>query len=128
MARTCTAFLKRERIPLRAPLQAAIQALGFKLTLEDDYEPFVTSGYLPCTLDGEDAGLTLRFDANTEVDGKDSALTLQWSGDPREQVSVMMIAAALAHGFDAVVRDADNVVKSADELIASAKKGFESLD
>lgn len=128
MARTYTAYLKRDQIPDRAALQAAIKSLGFKLTLEEDYAPFSSSGYLPCTLDGEDAGLTLRFDISNEIAGKDSALTLQWSGDPREQVSVMMIAAALAHGFDAVVRDADNVGKSANELLESAKKAFSGLD
>jgi hypothetical protein len=128
MARTTTAFLNRSQIPGRPALQAAIKALGFKLTLEEDYVPFASSGYLPCTLDGEDAGFTLRFAASDEIAGKDSAITLQWGGDPREQASVMMVAAALAHNFDAVVRDPGNATKSAEELTAAARKAFSSLD
>lgn len=128
MARTYTAYLKRDQIPDRTALQAAIKSLGFKLTLEEDYAPFASSGYLPCTLDGEDAGLTLRFDTSDEIAGKDSAVTLQWGGDPREQVSMMMIASALAHDFDAVVHGPDSIGKSADELVATAKKAFADLD
>ncbi|CAG0950637.1 hypothetical protein MTYP_00171 [Methylophilaceae bacterium] len=127
MARTYTAFINRADIPLRKKLQAAIKALGFKLTLEDDYVPFASSGYLPCTLDGEDAGLTLRFDASNAINGKDSAITLQWSGDPREEASVVMIAAALAQDSGAVVRGPDGSEKNADELTAAAEKVFAGL-
>lgn len=128
MARTYTAFLMRDHIPQRGALQAAIKALGFKLTLEDNYVPFASSGYLPCTLDGEDAGLTMRFVSSDAIAGKDAAIILQSGGDPREEATVVIIAAALANSFNAVVRDPDSVEKSADELIAAAKKTFASLD
>lgn len=107
MARTCTAYMKRDRIPEHAALQAAIKALGFKLKLEEDFDPAASGDYLPCTLDGEDAGFTLRCDACDEIAGKDTAVTLQWGGDPREQVTVVMVATTLAHDFDAVVRNQD---------------------
>lgn len=127
MARHYTVYLNRDRFPKRAGLQAAIKALGFKLTLEEDYVPFVSSGYLPCTLDGEDAGFTLRFHTVEGINGSDAA-TLQWSGDPREQASAIMVAAALAHEFGALVHDPDDNETSADALLAAAEKVFAGLD
>ncbi len=63
MARSQTAYLLRDDVPTRAALQKAIDGLKFKLTLDNSYVPFQTSGYLPCTLDGEDAGFDIRFQA-----------------------------------------------------------------
>ncbi len=127
MARHYTVYLNRDRFPERAALQAAIKALGFKLTLEEDYVPFVSSGYLPCTLDGEDAGFTLRFHTAEGISGRDGAATLQWSGDPREQASAIMVAAALADGFGALVHDADDNVTRTDALLAEAEKVLAEL-
>ncbi|MGJ4952001.1 hypothetical protein [Bradyrhizobium sp. HKCCYLS20291] len=67
MARVLTAYLKRTEVPTRTALQQAIAGLPFPLTLDDGYVPLETSGYLPCTLDGEDAGFDLRF---TEIEGQ----------------------------------------------------------
>src|SRR5450830_392694 len=128
MAQTYTAFLIRDLIPKRAALQAAIKTLGFKLTLEDDYVPFASSGYLPCTLDGEDAGLNIRFIDSDIVVGKDAAIVLQSGGDPREEATILMIAAALASSFDAVVHDKNNAEKNTEGLIASAKQAIAALD
>lgn len=128
MAQTYTAFLMRDHIPQRAALQAGINTLGFKLTLEDDYVPFVSSGYLPCTLDGEDAGLNIRFIDNHTVAGKDAAFVLKSGGDPREEVTISMIAAVLANSFGAIVHDKNNTEKTIAELIASAREAFSTLD
>lgn len=128
MAQTCTAFLMRDQIPQRAALQAGINTLGFKLTLEDDYIPFVSSGYLPCTLDGEDAGLNIRFIDSHTVAGKDAAFVLKSGGDPREEATVLMIAAVLANSFGAVLHDKNNTEKTTEELIASAREAFSTLD
>lgn len=128
MARAYTAFLNANQIPDLGTLQAAIKALGFKLAVDDAYVPLQSSGYLPCTLDGEDAGITIRFAESNETAGKDTAITLQWSGDPREQVSATMIAATLAHGFAATVRDQNQQAASAEALVAEARKQFANLD
>lgn len=128
MARSYTAFLNRDRIPDLSALQSAIDALGFKLVVDEIYVPLQNSDYLPCTLDGEDAGLTLKFAKSDNVPGKDTALTLQWSGDPREQVSVMMLAATFAHGFAATVLDQHQQAISADALLAAARTQFANLD
>lgn len=128
MAQTYTAFLTRDHIPERAALQTAIKALGFKLTLEDDYVAFESYGYLACTLDGEDSGLTLRFVESESVAGKDAAIVLKSGGDPREEATILMIAAALASSFNAVVHDKNNTEKTTEELIFSARKEFAALD
>ena len=135
MARSLTAYLKRSDVPERAALQQAIDALKFKATLDADYAPFETSGYLPCTLDGEDAGFDLRF-RNVAADlpptvqaglsGRDVALALKWSGDPREEMAALVFCAALVGNFDAVVQegDADGFL-STEQLIAKAEAAQE---
>jgi len=128
MAQTYTAFLMRDLIPERATLQAAIKTLGFKLTLEDEYTPFESAGYLACTLNGEDAGFTLRFIESQTVAGKDAAMVLKSGGDPREETTILMIAAALANSFSAVVHDKNNTEITSEALIYSAKEAFALLD
>jgi len=134
MARTLTAYLARKDVPALVPLQQAVDALNFKLTIDSDYAPFETSGYLPCTLDGEDAGFDLRFkDAGLDVPaaiqaslaGRDVALTLKWGGDPREEMAALVFCAAMVKSFDAIVREGevdtlltfDQVVKKARALL-----------
>lgn len=128
MARAYIAYIKQALIPQRMGLQAAIKSLGFKLTLEEEYAPLESAGYLPCTLDGEDAGFTLRFDQSDAIAELDTAITLQWSGDPREKVTVMIIAAALAKGYDAVIHDHNGTEKNTETLVNEAKKAFGELD
>ena len=128
MARSYTAFLNQDQIPDLDALQSAIRSLGFKLAVDEAYAPLQCSGYLPCTLDGEDAGVTIRFNESREIAGKNTAITLQWSGDPREQVSATIIAAALAHGFAATVHDQHQQEASAEALAIDARKQFSSLD
>ena len=63
MARALSAYLSRDKVPERKALQQAIDALlKLPLKFDGEYVPFETSGYLPFTLDGEDAGFFLRFD------------------------------------------------------------------
>jgi hypothetical protein len=114
MARAQTAYLNRKDVPARDLLQAAIRQLGFKLALDDSYEPFETKGYLPCTLDGEDAGFDLRFQHVEEgvssnlasaIGGRDTAMKFRWAGDPREQLAALAVCAALADKFGAIVHE-----------------------
>ena len=131
MARALTAFLKRADVPARKALQQAIARLPFALTLDEGYVPFETAGYLPCTLDGEDAGFDLRFkDAaaelaampalQTAVGDLDVAICCKWGGDPREEAAALAVCAALATGFGAfVVRDGAPL--SSDHMLKQAK-------
>lgn len=133
MARALVAYLHRSGVPDRAALQAAMDALKLKLTLDDGYVPLRSSGYLPCTLDGEDAGFTIRFrdvDAGlgAGLDGRDVAVDIKWSGDPREKVSALGVCAALAGGFGALVHDASaGTPLDADALLARARAELEGM-
>ncbi|MGJ5203246.1 hypothetical protein [Bradyrhizobium sp. HKCCYLR20261] len=122
MARVLTAYLKRTDVPTRPALQQAIARLPFALTLDDGYVPFETSGYLPCTLDGEDAGFDLRFAGVTErrADAGEVAMTMKWSGDPREEAAALAVGAALARDFRATV-ERDGAQLSSDHMLEQAK-------
>jgi hypothetical protein len=124
MARALTAFLVREKTPKRKPLQQAIDGLGFALKLDADYAPFETSGYLPCDLDGEDAGFDLRFkDVAADADGRDVALACKWGGDPREEAAAAIFCAVLARDFGAIVRRDDSEI-GFEPLLAMVKKAI----
>lgn len=137
MARAQTAFLNRNEVPARKALQAAIDALGFKVTLDESYAPFETAGYLPCTMDGEDAGFDMRFqDVATDLspalmssfEGRDTAIGFRWSGDPREQLAALSVCAALVKQFGAVVHEPDtDALLSFDQLIAKVRETQASL-
>src|SRR5271169_5195292 len=118
MIRAQIAYLNRKDVPARNSLQAAIHQLGFKVALDDSYEPFETSGYLPCTLDGEDAGFDLRFKdvaadlsstpaLQSSMGDRDTAVSCRWGGDPREEVSALIVCAALVRNCDALVQQGD---------------------
>ncbi|HEY8139309.1 MAG TPA: hypothetical protein VIF61_15815 [Methylocystis sp.] len=137
MARAQIAYLNREDVPARKPLQAAIQQLGFKLALDDSYEPFETKGYLPCTMDGEDAGFDLRFqhveeglssNLSSAIGGRDTAMKFRWAGDPREQFAALAVCAALVEKFGAIVHEPEgDRLLALDELLEKARKASESL-
>jgi len=143
MARALVAYLRRSEVPARDALQPALDALKLKLVLDDGYVPLKSSGYLPCTFDGEDAGFTIRFhdvDADlaalpnlkAALDGRqkaeDVAVDIKWSGDVREKVSALGMCAALAGGFGALVHDAaaDRLL-TADTLLAQARAELENM-
>lgn len=140
MPRTQTAFLERKDAPSRKALQEAIDGLKFKLALDDGYAPFKTSGYLPCTLEGEDAGFDIRFqdvDAAevakypalaAQIGARDAAIAFRWSGDVREFASAMIVGAALAKNFGAIIHEPDgDALCPAEKLIAKAREAVESL-
>ena len=120
MARTLTAFMHRDRIPDRAALQQAIDALDRPLTLDAGDAPLASGGFRPCTLRGEDAGFDLRIGAATDIgDGHHEVqLTFRWSGDPREEAAASIVCAALA-AFDARIQAGDTT-RSAEALLATA--------
>jgi hypothetical protein len=135
MARALTAYLKKDVVPTRKALQGALDPLGFKVVLDDDYAPLRTRGYLPCALDGEDAGFDLRFEeASAEARSAPGlpedavAMAIRWGGDPREELAALATLAALAGAFGAVVVDPGNgATLSGEDLLARARKCAQSL-
>jgi hypothetical protein len=139
MPRAQSAYLARKDVPARKELQQAIKALKFKVTLDDGYTPFKTSGYLPCTLDGEDAGFTIKFqDVGAEaapsaalkdrLGDKDVEIAFKWSGDIREYIAAMAVCAALVKDFGAIVYDPDaDSVYASESFLAKAREAADSI-
>ena len=139
MAKSYIAYLERSRVPDWQALQAALKALRFPLTVDDDYVPFESGGYLPCTLDGEDAGVDIRFaDSAAQlvehpglqeaVGARDTAIVLRAGGDPRERATALMLAAALAHSFDAQVQARpEDTLRTPDELLSESRQRLSEL-
>jgi hypothetical protein len=137
VARSQMAYINRKDVPARADLQKAMDQFGFKVTLDHSYTPFISSGYLPCTLDGEDAGFNMRFEdvasnlpptLASGVDGRDTAIGFSWAGDPREELAALTVCAALVKQFGAIVHDPDkDKLLPLDQLIAKAKNAQASL-
>lgn len=127
MARTLHVYLEPARVPSLADLQATIRGLRFALTLDPGYVPQQTQGYLPCTLEGEDAGVDLRFDTPPDqpasAESRATRITLRWGGDPREELTARVLAAAFAQDFDARVLDPDHdTVQTAEALLKQARR------
>ena len=119
MPRTLFAYVEPDRAPTLPALQAALKRTGIRLSVDEAYAPGETAGYLPCTLDGEDAGVDLRFEPDAPLPQPAAALAaergprtllmkLRWSGDVREHISALALAAALAEGSEALVLDPDS--------------------
>lgn len=140
MANLITAFMDRSQVPDREALQEALKSLKFKLSIDDAYVPFGCKGFIPCTIDGEDAGIEMRFIDSSEsfadvpqlkaqIEDRDTGINIKWGGDPREHTSAIMVAAALAQNFDALVyRDGEDAFRSSDQLVEEARKSFAKLD
>ena len=134
MARQLNAYLHPDQVPDHATLQAAVKGLGFGIVFDAPWVPFETTGYFPCTAQGEDAGMDLRFQAdgpwpetaaaNAAAQGARSVLVrLRWSGDKREELCATALAAALVGSCDAVVLEPERGVrKSLSGLKAHARE------
>jgi hypothetical protein len=138
MPRAQSAYLIRKDVPARKELQKAIDGLKFKVTLDDGYAPFKTSGYLPCTLDGEDAGFTIKFqdvspdaasaNLKSALGERDVEIALKWSGDVRELIAAMAVSAALVQNFGAIIYDPDSdKIYTSDEFIEKAREAAASI-
>lgn len=135
MKKILTLFLQRDQVPDRQTLQDAIKKHKFGLSVESEYVPFECSGYIPCTIDGEDAGFEIKFSesaAQTNIPDlpgdRDVVIILRWGGDPRERCSALIIAAVLAYNFDSMVWDENTKTFHATEhLLQDAKTAFSQL-
>jgi hypothetical protein len=138
MPRAQSAFLNRKDVPARKDLQKAIDGLKFKVTLDDGYAPFKSQGYLPCTLDGEDAGFNIKFqdvaadaaptNLKSVLGDRDVEIAVKWSGDVREYIAAMAVCAALVNNFGAIVHDPDgDKVYASDEFLNKAREAAASI-
>lgn len=134
-----TAYVERALVPNRDALQAAIDALGFDCKVDGSYIPFKSEGFLPCVLNGKGSGFEIYFEPATEVlqsfphlagtvKSRDSAITFRWGGDMVECACVVIVSAALAKSFDAIVHyQDDDMLYSTEQLVAEAGAALQSL-
>jgi hypothetical protein len=134
-----TAYVARANVPDRAALQAAVDALGFDCKIDKFYVPFQCSGFLPCVLGGSESGFEIYFDAAADVmsdfrnlagivGSRDVAITFRWGGDMSECACVLIVSAALAKMFGAIVHyQDDDIVYSGDQLVDEAAAALRSL-
>jgi hypothetical protein len=139
MAKTLIAFMERSQVPSRQALQEAVKNLRFRLSLDEAYVPFEWAGYLPCTLDGEDAGVDIRFADSAsrlseqpklllQIGNRGTAILLRGGGDPREQASALILGAVLAHSFGALVQHhGDDSLCAAEQLLEEARAAFSQM-
>lgn len=138
MAEAYTVLTARSLVPTLSELHGVLKSLKFKLTVDEAYTPFETSGYLPCTINGEDGGINIAFDSAADVladpsvanlpEAIDTAIRLKSGGDPREDVCVLMIAAALAQSNSTVAFGPSRSPVSAGQLVTDARRRFSELD
>jgi hypothetical protein len=139
MAKTLIAFMERSQVPSRQALQEAVKNLRFRLSLDEAYVPFEWAGYLPCTLDGEDASVDIRFADSAsrlseqpklllQIGNRGTAILLRGGGDPREQASALILGAVLAHSFGALVQHhGDDSLCAAEQLLEEARAAFSQM-
>jgi hypothetical protein len=134
-----TAYVARATVPDHAALQAAVDALGFDCKIDTFYVPFQCSGFLPCVLAGSESGFEIYFEAAADVlsdfpnlagpvASRDVAITFRWGGDMSECACVLIVSAALAKSFGAIVHyQDDDIVYSGDQLVEEAGAALQSL-
>ncbi len=134
-----TAYIVRASVPQRDTLQAAVDSLGFDCRIDASYAPFSSSGFFPCVLAGRDSGFEIYFESADDVLGsfphlvdtvgnRDIAITFRWGGDMAECACVLIVSAALAKSFGAIVHyQDDDMLYSAEQLIIEANTVLQSL-
>src|SRR5712692_7276508 len=127
-----TAFVEKAIVPDHRALQAAVDALSFDCKLDDSYTPFKSEGFLPCLLNGQPSGFEIYFELAAEplkafphraelVGGRDVAISFRWGGDMAECACVLIVSAALAKQFNAVIHyQNDDLVYSSEQLTTEA--------
>src|SRR5260221_10942537 len=108
------AYVERGSVPDRVALQAVIDSAGFDCKLDGSYKPFESQGFLPCILNGQPSGFEIYFepaaavleqfpDLAQMIGSREAAITFRWGGDMAECACVLIVSAALAKDFGAIV-------------------------
>ena len=111
MSQEQLAFLMKDNVPNREAWQNAITKHGFEFELDSKLTPFEDSGFLPCQLQGRDAGFEIYYDDSTDIldtyaylrQDRNSCIMFVWGGSMTECASVMIASYVLAKEFGAIV-------------------------
>ena len=134
MSNTQYAFLQKNHVPNRQALQAAIDALGFDLQLDPEFTPFEDEGFSPCVLFGEqdeDVGFEIFYQPAADIveddedfqriaGERDFCISIGWGGSLKDYAAVMIVSAALAKDFAAVVSFEGDPPDSLEKLLSEA--------
>jgi hypothetical protein len=107
-------FLNKSDMPSPAQWQQLINQNGFDLSLDQDFDPFTSTGFRPCSLDERATGFEYYFSPKSEVAAPDtylaplterfdSVVTFVWGGDFNELTAVLMASAALSHSCHSLI-------------------------
>jgi hypothetical protein len=99
-------FLRRHDLPTVVSWQDAIAANDFPMELGRTFNPFVDSGFVPCSFRGTQTGFEYYLsdrnsvgesypDLQADIEDFDAAVSLRWGGDLNECATAVMSAAAL---------------------------------
>jgi hypothetical protein len=134
------AFLEKSHVPDRAKLENAIKSLGFDLDIDAFYQPFDALGFLPCVLNGKTSGFEIYFGTpdeslqvfphlEKEIGSRNCAIIFRWGGDMLECACVLIVSAALAKSFGAVVHyPDDDFLYSTEQLIEEARSTMQAAE
>lgn len=115
MSNTQFAYLEQDRLPGRAALQTAIDALGYDLQLYPGLDLRSDAGFSPCVFNGvPDVGFELETGTVAEVAGddeevlaiagdKDLSISMTWRSSMKDCAAVMIVSCALQKDFGAVI-------------------------
>lgn len=140
MANEQFAFIKKDTLPNRNDWQSAIESCGFDFVLNSEFNPVSDSGFLPCKLNGKDAGVELYFDDSEETLGQflelagdnDCCILFRWGGSMAECATAMIMSYALAKSYNAIISfegeepttDLNTLKVETDQIIELAMKDF----
>lgn len=115
-----------------------VKALGFDFSIDEEYQPYDTEGFLPCKLNGQSTGFELYFnDAASMLAGfpqleavvgpRDCALLFSWGGNWLEFACIQLTTAALLKNCNAVIHNQDDDIfyTSVEELLTSAQEAIQ---
>ena len=116
-------------MPTPEQWQQAIAKNGFELRLDHGFDPFVFTGFLPCSLSGNVTGFEYYFSVKEDIAGPetylaaataqfDSVVSFVWGGNFREAAAVMMAAGSLADSCPSLMHDPqdDSSINNEDAL------------
>lgn len=100
-------FLNRSEMPSPAAWQEAINTCKLDLEIDQDFDVYTFTGFLPCIVGPRSTGFEYYFSPKEEIAASDtylaplskmfdSVVTFRWAGDILERAAVMSAAGALS--------------------------------
>jgi hypothetical protein len=120
-------------VPSREEWQKTIDGLGYNLQLWPTLEPFKSSGFVPCKLNGIDGGFEISYEEissynklfphlKEKLKDYDYCITFTWGSSMIEGACVLIASLALLKACNAFIYyPNDNLISTEDSLVADIK-------